>query len=352
MKMLFVSGREPSYVRNAMILKCLQRDGVELIDCSDSSASYPARLLKVMGKFLLRKGEPFDSVFVGFFGQPLVPLVSMLCGRPIVFDAFLSSYDTMCFDRKRFRPGSPAGRFFYRLDKYCCAHADLVLLDTFAHIDYFTGTFGLPRDKFHRLLVGADETLFYPRERARADGRFRVFYCSSFLPLHGAQYVIQAAALLRAEKEIEFVVVGRGMEHGKAVELAGKLGADNVRFVDWLPYRQLPLEIAQADLCLGGHFSDIDKAKRVIAGKSYQFIAMKKPVILGDCRGNRELFTDRVNALLVGMADAEALARGIVELKEDAPLRERIAEGGYRTFREQCDTAAIARELARVLGLA
>ena len=351
MKILFLSGREPSYVRNAMILKCLRKNGAEVIDCSDSSATYPARFFKVIRNFLLQKKQGFDSVFVGFFGQPLVPLVRMLCGRRIVFDAFLSSYDTMCFDRKRFRPDSPAGRFFFRLDRYSCQVADAVLLDTRAHIEYFTETFGLPREKFHRLLVGADESIFYPREKVRVE-KFTVFYCSSFLPLHGAQYVIQAAALLRAEKEIEFVVVGRGMEHGKAVELAGRLGADNVRFVDWLPYRQLPLEIAQADLCLGGHFSDIDKAKRVIAGKSYQFIAMKKPVILGDCRGNRELFTDRVNALLVGMADAEALARGIVELKEDAPLRERIAEGGYRTFREQCDTAAIARELARVLGLA
>lgn len=351
MKTLFLSGREPSYVRNAMILKCLRKNGVELVDCSDSSASYPARLFKVVGKFLLQKRENFDSVFVGFFGQPLVPIVKKLCKRPIIFDAFLSSYDTMCFDRKRFAPESPAGRFFYRLDRYSCQLADRVLLDTEAHIDYFTSTFGLPRDKFRRLLVGADDSLFYPREPRAEDGKFRVFYCSSFLPLHGTEYVIRAAASLRAEQEIEFVVVGNGREHGRVLELARRLGADNVRFIDWLPYRQLPLEMAQADLCLGGHFSDSDKAKRVIAGKSYQFIAMKKPVILGECRGNRELFADRVNALLVPMADAEALAQGIVELKENRPLRERIAEEGYRTFREQCDTAAIARELARVITL-
>jgi hypothetical protein len=46
MKILFISGREPTYVRNAMILKCLKRNGVEIIDCTDSSSSYPARYMK------------------------------------------------------------------------------------------------------------------------------------------------------------------------------------------------------------------------------------------------------------------------------------------------------------------
>ncbi|HBG05732.1 MAG: hypothetical protein A2075_06085 [Geobacteraceae bacterium GWC2_58_44] len=349
MKILFVAGREPAYVRNAMILKCLKGIGVEIIDCSDSSASYPARFLKVMLKFLSRRNEDFDAVFVGFLGQPLVPLIRSLCSKPIIFDAFLSTYDTMCFDRKRFRPDSLPGRLFYHLDKYSCELAESIILDTDAHIDYFTETFGLPRHKFHRVFVGADDSLFYPREPKRDGRKFTVFYYSSFLPLHGTQYVVQAAARLRDHKEIEFVVVGKGMEHGKVVTLARNLGADNIRFIDWLPYRQLPLQIAQADLCLGGHFSDIDKAKRVIAGKTYQFIAMKKPVIVGDCRGNRELFEDRHNALMVDMADAEALADGILELKSDEALRQHLAEEGYKLYLERCDSQAIARELGRFL---
>jgi glycosyltransferase involved in cell wall biosynthesis len=348
MKILFIAGRETAYVRNAMILKCLDRIGVEILDCSDSSATYPARFLKVLLKFLVQKN--FDCVFVGFLGQPLVPIIRTLTSKPIIFDAFLSCYDTMCFDRKRFRPGSLPGRFSYWLDKYSCAQADRIVLDTEAHIDYFTKNFGISRDKFHRVFVGADDSLFYPREVKKDDHKFRVFYYSSFLPLHGTEYIVQAAERLRNEKTIEFIVVGRGPERAKVRELAKEMG-DKIRFIDWLSYEQLPMEIAQADICLGGHFSNIDKAKRVIAGKTFQFLAMKKPVIVGDCMGNRELLTNRENALFVTMADAAALAEGILELKANEGLREQIAVGGYKAYMEKCNIDAISVELKKAMGL-
>lgn len=349
MKILFISGREPAYVRNAMILKGLRKNGVEILDCTDSSASYLTRYVKALTKFILRRKNDFIFVFVGFFGQPLVPVIKKLTIKPIIFDAFLSAYDTMCFDRKRFKPGSLAGRFFYWLDKYSCKQAGRILLDTNAHIDYFIKTFGLPREKFHRVFVGADEALFYPRDVGRDDRRFRVFYYSSFLPLHGTEYIVRAAGRLHNEREIQFIVVGTGPEHKKGRGLAREIGVASIRFIDWLPYESLPLEIAKSDICLGGHFSGIEKAKRVIAGKTYQFIAMKKPVIVGDCPGNRELFTHKENAFLVKMADADSLADAILELKDNEALRKKIAEAGYRTFVEKCNTDAIGRRLKSII---
>ena len=348
MKILFISGREPAYVRNAMILKGLRLAGADVLECTDMSGSYPARFLKVLGKYLVADKSGVDLVFAGFLGQPLVPLIRRLTRKPIVFDAFLSVYDTMCFDRKRFSPGSAAGRFFFMLDKLSCQGADRVILDTDAHIEYFTRTFGLPEEKFRRVFVGADDSIFYPREAARDAGRFRVFYYASYLPLHGMEHVVRAAKILERNREIEFRIVGSGPRYKIIRELAKN--SANVDFVDWVPYEMLPSEIARADVCLGGHFSDIEKAKRVISGKAYQFIAMKKPVIVGDCPANRELFADRENALIAKMADAASLAEAILNLRDDAALRGRIAEGGYRTFVERCSPAVIAKELGGIVG--
>lgn len=350
MRLLFTAGREPGYVRNAMMLKALRRGGIELLECTDSSSSYPRRLLRVMTQFLQRRHDPFDGVFVGFFGQPLMPLIGKLTDKPILFDAFLSAYDTLCFDRKKFAPDSFCGRFFYQLEKRACERADTVLLDTNAYIDYFVETFQLPREKFQRVLVGADESLFFPRPcETNATDKFRVFYCASYLPLHGTEFIVRAAHLLRAQTEIEFVLVGSGPEQKNVRLLAKALDTKNLRFIDWLPYQELPSRIAQADLCLGGHFSDIPKAKRVIAGKTYQFIAMRKPVIVGDGSGNRELFRDRENALFVSTANAESLAAGIVTLKNDERLRSQIAEGGYRTFLERCSIEVISLQLQEIV---
>ena len=164
MKVLFISGRESTYTRNSVILKGLKANGVEIIECTDSSKSYLLRYPKVILQFILKIRADFDIIFIGFLGQPLVPIIKKLSNKPIVFDAFLSTYDTMCYDRKKLKPNSIGGRFFYWLDKRSCELADKVLLDTNAHIDYFVNTFELEREKFQRIFVGADDSIFYPMD--------------------------------------------------------------------------------------------------------------------------------------------------------------------------------------------
>ena len=349
MKILFISGREPNYTRNAVILKGLRENDIEVIECTDSSDSYLFRYPKSFGKFIFKRKEDFDIIFIGFFGQPLVPIIRTLTNKPIVFDAFLSAYETMCFDRKRFKPNSLGGRFFYWLDKHSCEVADKILLDTNAHINYFVDTFGLKREKFQRVFVSADDSIFYLRQALEDENKFEVFYYGSYIPVQGIEYIIKAAKKLESYKDVEFKIIGKGMERRKIMELVQELNVRNIKFIDWIPYKELPLEIAKADICLGGHFSVIGKAKRVISGKTFHFIAMKKPVIIGDNPANRELFEDRKNALLVEHANPDALADAILELKDDESLREKIAEEGYKIFKERCTPKIIGEEIKEIM---
>jgi hypothetical protein len=48
------------------------------------------------------------------------------------------------------------------------------------------------------------------------------------------------------------------------------------------------------------------------------------------------------------MVDAD-LACAILELRDNSLLREKIAENGYKTFLEKCNTEAIGVELKRIV---
>lgn len=349
LKILFISGRGSTYSRNSVIIKGLKVYNVEIIDCTGSSGSYLSSYPKALLKFILKRAENFDMIYIGFLGHHLVPIIKKLSNKPIIFDAFISTYDTMCFDRKKFKPNSLKGRFYYWLDKRSCELADIVLLDTDAHIDYFVNTFNLNREKFRSILVGSDDSIFYPRDAKGEDNTFRVFYYATYLPLHGIEYIVKAAKKLESYEDVEFEIVGKGIEHKKIMDLAEKLNVKNIKFIDWIPYEELPWEIAKADVCLGGHFSEIDKAKRVIAIKAFDFIAMKKPVILGDNKVNRILFENRRNALFVEMGNGDALADAILELKDDENLRNKIAEEGYKTFKERCTPKIIGEEIKEIV---
>lgn len=353
MRVLFIAGREPEYMRNAMILKALKSNNAHVVACTSSAHSYARRYLEVILKFLSVKNENFDLIFVGYLGQPLVPILKLLSRKPIIFDAFLSIYDTLCFDRKNCSPGSFLGKVSYLLDKYSCMLSDIIILDTDAHIDYFIKTFGLKNKTFKKLYMGADDTVFYPFQVDKVSNKFRVFYYSTYHPLHGVEFIVRAAKMLERHEDVQFEIIGKGPEWKWIARLVKDLDIHNIKFIDTIPseefYSKVVYHIAESDLCLGGHFSDIDKGKRVIAEKTFEFIAMRKPVIVGDNPANRELFEDRKNALFVEHANSDALASAILELKEDEKLRERIAEGGYKTFKERCTPEVIGEEIREIM---
>jgi glycosyltransferase involved in cell wall biosynthesis len=139
------------------------------------------------------------------------------------------------------------------------------------------------------------------------------------------------------------------MRYNQAHRLAGQLNASNVEFVPPVSYAGLPGEIAAADLCLGGPFGNTPKAHRVIPGKIFQFLAMRRPMIATDTPANRELLTHGRDAYLIPTADPEALAAAISLLQEDVMLREMLAARGYERYQQQCSEAVIREALHHIL---
>jgi len=348
-RILFTCGREAEYVRNLLVCRAL-RQQFDVFEIADHRpGSLLLRNLRLLPRLLRALKTPHDLIFTGFYGYLLTLFVSQLTRKPIVFDAFLSNWDTLCFDRERFSPHSVPGRLAYWLDRQACLAARHCLLDTEAHKRYFVETFGIPASKISAFYVGYDQDLFYPRPAVQTERRFVVFYYGSFVPLQGIEYIVRAARLLEAEPDVEFHIIGKGMVYPRVRQLTQELGMDRLTFHPPIPYPQLPDAIAGASLCLGGPFGASDKASRVIAGKTFQFLAMAKPTIVGDSPANRELFTHGDDVVMCRMADAHALASAILELKRDTSLRARIAQRGYEHCRDQFSMEKQGQKLGEII---
>jgi glycosyltransferase involved in cell wall biosynthesis len=224
--------------------------------------------------------------------------------------------------------------------------ADRIVLDTDVHIDYISEKFGIDRDKFERVFVGADEEVFSPRRRQERVTPLIVLFVGKFIPLHGIPHIITAASLLE-EEDIRFEIVGSGQLYDEIMELCRRLDVKNITFTDWIPYQRLAEKMAQAHICLG-IFGESGKARRVIPNKVFQGLAVGMPVITGDSMASRELLTHGRSALLVPMANPEALAGAIRSLKENQALRETIALGGHEVFRRRCGTKVLGKQLRAV----
>lgn len=343
MTILYFGIYNSQYSRNRVILKGLRENGSTVTECKVK----PGRgaLLKLLIMYLRRR-PIFDIMVVGFPGQEVMFLARWLTRKPIVFDAFTSHYGGYILDRQIASQRSLRARWYRFLDRWSCKFANLVLLDTNAHIAFFIREFGLPRDKFLRVFVGTDTKLFYPRQRM-APPVFMVHFHGYYIPVHGVHHIITAAHLLRDE-HVSFTLIGKGKTYQSDRAYAEELGVSNIRFLDSVPYDELPDYINNADVTLG-LFGNTPRIHIAIPNKVFEGLACKRAVITANTEGVRELLTHRQNAMLCNIADPEDLARTILALKQDPKLRDSIAAKGYEVFMHEATEEKLGAGILQVI---
>lgn len=294
-----------------------------------------------------------DAVFVAYMGHFDVLVLwpfAKLRGVKIVWDAFLSLYDTVVEDRKLVRVGGVWAKLIGAFERLACAAADCIVLDTKAHAHYFSKRYNVPESKLMSAWVGAETDIFQHRRLcpARVE-QFNVLFYGQFIPLHGVEFIIDAACRID-DPSVRWTIVGRGQERDKIDRLVKEQNIRFVTLVDWIDYARLPEEIAEADLCLGV-FGESEKAARVIPNKVFQIIAVGRPLVTMDSPAIRELLTpDTPGVWLVPPGSGAAIAEAVLEAKQRrgdnangylySGLRERIAaEAVGRRFLADLRTA-------------
>lgn len=319
-RVLFITTKNIDYIRNTQEIKLIQNSARSLHIIGSAAKGYFKRLLYVYHMLLVTKSKDYDVVFVGFAPQLVLPFFAWKFRKNVVIiDFFISMFDTLCNDRKRFRPDSIAGRLLHRIDAFTLSQAATVICDTNAHGEYFADEFGCDSNRLKTLYLEADSSVYYPRESvkpAHIQDKFVVLYFGSILPLQGVDVVLDAYARLMDNPDIYMYCIGP--VKSKAIPQAS-----NIEYIEWLSQEELAQYISYADLCLAGHFNaDIDKAKRTIPGKAYIYSAMNKPMILGDNPANHELYDSSENFCFhndiqfVEMGNSHALADAILRYME------------------------------------
>ncbi len=311
---LFISTKNKDYLRNVQEMRILSENSKSLTVLSYSDKSYIKRLIKIYFKLLFMRVKKFDTVFIGFAPQLILPLLSFKFRKvDIIIDFFISVYDTLVFDRKKFKENSIPAKLCKWIDKKCIHKADYVICDTNAHRDYFSEEFEVDRNKINTLYLEADTSIYTSKNLNKPEelkDKFVVLYFGSVLPLQGTDVIIDAMNSLSKEKDLYFYFIGP-LKDEKQIK------SENICHINWLSQEDLAKHIDYSDLCLAGHFNkDINKAKRTIPGKAYIYEAMKKPMILGDNNATHELYSEDDNHYFVEMGSSKALAEKILEIKE------------------------------------
>ena len=203
-------------------------------------------------------------------------------------------------------------------------------------------------DKLVVLPMGVQLPSLQDRARAGTDVG-RLLMAANFVAVKGHRWVLESAAVLhRRGVEFRLDLAGEGPLRAETVEHARRLGlVESVRFLGQLPHRELlrRLEECEWDVVLLSSVETDDGEREGIPVILMEAMAAGIPVVAPRIGGIPELL-DGGAGLLVGQADAQALADAVQLLLSNDDIRVRVADAGRRRVAESFSIESVVAALA------
>ena len=342
--------RDPDYIRARALRAALASlENVEILVIKNSHTNalrYPEVVWKIITTRFKQQPDVYVLTFRGYEMLPIIRLLSL--GKPLIYDELVNLVEWVVYEHKKISGllAKTLGAAYSLLLRTCCT---VILADTASHADTSSGISRIDRRKYTVIPVSTDEQTFQYRPLKIPDVNepYRVFFYGYMLPLHGPQFVIDAAEKLKHIPNIEFLIAGRIGTFETAIQEAQQHGA-NITFRQWVPFDELPSLIAASSINIAGPFGKTFQAQHVINGKVYQFLASGSVALIGS-NDNTGLFLNHVNCLLVPQGDAEAIAREIQWAYEHQDQLPAIAAAGRLLYDKDYSNKVIAGQLRAML---
>lgn len=302
----------------------------------------------LIGPFLLR-GKRFDVVFV-YAVSPILQVVPAILIRSIkrarlviwVQDLWPRSLEATGYVKSRWILSAVA-----LLTGWIYRRADLLLVPSRGF------------EKIIRPSAPGVDIIFHPNPAERKVGRGGVNFSSDFKMPQGfcvvfagnlgvaqaLDTVLEAAALLAAERDVNFVLVGSGTMLPQLTEEVRRRGLTNVSFPGRYPAAAMTEIYARASALLVSLVRD-DVLAEIVPSKVPTYLAAGRPIIAALEGEGAEVVRQSRAGIVVPPQDASALAAAVIALKQmPKTQRDAMGERGHKYFQEHYDPDRLAAAL-------
>jgi len=183
--------------------------------------------------------------------------------------------------------------------------------------------------------IGAIDSADNPLRREwRLDEKFVVGYSGNLGRAHEFGTILDAALQLRDETGIQFLFIGGGAQLAPVKQFVERHGLDNVAFQNYQPLEQLAYSLSAADLHLVSLQPGLEGL--IVPSKFYGIVAVGRPLAFIGARDGElgRLIDAHQCGASIAPGDAEALARFILDLKNDRERHALLARNSKRVHLE------------------
>lgn len=365
MKICFFGAYDKTFTSNKMILKGFMENNIDVVEINahtkvtklttTQEMSFFEIIKRILRKFriitaLVKNFNSFaktDVIYVGypghvdvFFAYP----IAKIFGKKLVFNPLLIIYNGFADEQGILNKKSMLGKLIKFAESLCYRLCDMVFADTLFQYNHLKKDFNIPEKKLRVLPIGADDTGYKYSPYKNSAKKVHVVYYGLYSPVHGVEYIVEAASMLKNDGNVRFSFVGKGNAFEKNFKRAKDLGLTNIDFYPDLTEENSLSMLQSSDIFLG-FLLQHPTVERVIPNKVYQGLALGRVVLTADSEVTRSVFTNRKDAYLCKPSDAKALASAIVWLKDNPELRASIAANGYNMFKNKFAPKVVGKQL-------
>ena len=215
---------------------------------------------------------------------------------------------------------------------------------------------GVPAEKIHVIPNWADEEVYHPVPRDESlarefdlAGKFNIIYGGNLGAAQALDNVLDAAHLLRDLPQVQFVLIGDGMDETRLRRAAQTRGLSNVRLVGRQPSARMPDWFAWADALLI-HLKRDPLFEITIPGKTMAYLACGRPILCAVAGDAAEIVRGAEAGLTCPPEDPGALAQAVRDLAAmPHTQREAMGQSGRRAFLANYTRAALVERYAALL---
>lgn len=362
----FFGTYDRDFTSNKIIKHGLEANGATVVEVNyevkmtnlnkQSDLTWPLMIWRVLRKagligVILSKRkliQKSDMIYVGFPGHfDVLPawIVAKIFRKKLVFNPLVIFYTGFADDQRFLRKQSVMGAVMKWGEGLIYRLCDVVFADTDEQKNHIHQLFGVPLSKLFVLPIGADDRVYrYEGIGNVRDSYFNVVYYGLYTPLHGTETIIEAAHLLRKQKDIRFLMIGNGFTFKKTHERAKKLKVTNVEFYPHMMEKDAFHTLQRADIFLG-FLATHPSVDRIIPNKTYQGLALGKTVLCATGPAITHVFTSGKNIVTCRPSDPADLAKKILAMKKNPAKNRSIATAGYRLYRRSFTPKAVGKTL-------
>lgn len=367
MKVCFYGTYNINYARNSSLRTGLRVHGIDVVEVQ---AEIPNERMELVEDFTLQKTIrriwrkikiyggllsqyqkiiACDYIFVLHPGHLDLPLAWLLCkfgNRKLIFDSSISPYDTMFVGRSIAKRNSIKARLVKYFERFLLRFPDKMFVDTKLMKNFVVKEFGINARKIFVVPLGTNDEIYKPlkNQTTKNTKKTNVLFYGLYNPLHGVEHIIDAIKLLKKEDNISFTMIGDGYLKDGFVKFAKDNNLSNVKFLGFMPEKELVENIQNSDIMLGV-FSNNPVYKKVIANKVIAAIACRKPLISAKQQPMIEYFKHLENIYFCSAEDSKDLADSVRKLASDKGLQNKLATNGYALFTEYFSPKQIGKVL-------